>query len=202
MGMDEHARLPLRERKRQRTRELLMETGRRLFEERGYDETTVADIAAAADIGTRTFFAYFETKEQLLFSDTDPRVTSALSAIDTRKAGELPTEVLLRSLASPQIDAEATNPSSQLRQMLMPHVPAIQARALRLQLEAQQKITAALHDAYPEVDEAELAALVGAFMGAVAATFQFLGDSTTPSARKRRVIAAVSNALTSHRPEP
>ena len=48
----------LRERKRVRTREALIDAAAELFERRGYDGTTIADIAAAADVSTRTFFSY------------------------------------------------------------------------------------------------------------------------------------------------
>lgn len=187
--------LTLRERKRERTRKQLVEVGCRLFEERGYDETTVADIAAAAEIGTRTFFAYFDTKEQLLFPDADPRVDAALDAIRTRSEGETPAQTLLRGMGSAAFDVEATSPTAELRMHLMPAVPAIQARALRSQLEAQRIITDALAEAYPDVDSVELAAVVGAFMGAVAAAFQYLEDDRDAVQRKGRVRRAVAAAL-------
>ncbi|MGL4744863.1 MAG: TetR family transcriptional regulator, partial [Dermatophilaceae bacterium] len=47
----------------------------RLFADRGYGATTVADIAEAADIAPRTFFTYFPTKEALLFERLDVLVT-------------------------------------------------------------------------------------------------------------------------------
>ncbi len=185
----------LRERKRRQTRELLIETGRRLFETNGYDQTTVADIAAAAEIGTRTFFSYFESKEQLLFGETDPRVTSAIEAIRTRAAEETPAQTLLRGLRSETITAEARNPVAQLRLRLLPDVPAIQARTLRLQLDAQDEIQLELRASYPELTALEAAALVGASIGAVAAAYRALGQEGAINERQHEVHSAVERVL-------
>jgi AcrR family transcriptional regulator len=58
----------LRERKKQQTREAIHHAAMKLFAERGFEATTIADIAAAADIAPRTFFSYFATKEEAVFS--------------------------------------------------------------------------------------------------------------------------------------
>src|SRR5262249_26446984 len=92
------SRMSLRDRKRARTRQALVEAATELFERDGYDETTVADIAAAADVATRTFFSYFPSKEELLFPETDARLGAAVEAIASRGPDEGPVEVLLRAL--------------------------------------------------------------------------------------------------------
>ena len=71
----------LRDRKRERTRQALIAAAAELFERNGYDGTTVAEIAAAAEIGTRTFFSYFASKEEILFPDSDARVQATIDAI-------------------------------------------------------------------------------------------------------------------------
>lgn len=57
----------LRERKRRETQQRIAETGLRLFLTNGYENTTLDTIAAEAGISRRTFFSYFESKEDILF---------------------------------------------------------------------------------------------------------------------------------------
>ena len=57
----------LRERKKEQTRQLIAETARRLFGERGFERVTVAEIARAADVSEQTVFNYFPTKEDLVY---------------------------------------------------------------------------------------------------------------------------------------
>ena len=85
----------LRERKRAKTRRALIDAAVELFDRQGYEQTTVAQIAAAAEISTRTFFSYFASKEDLLFPDSQARVQAVLDAIGQRRPGDRPVEVLL-----------------------------------------------------------------------------------------------------------
>src|ERR1700759_5115876 len=56
----------LRERKRLRTHRAISDAAIRLFLERGFDEVSVAEIAAAAEVSKPTLFKYFPTKEDLV----------------------------------------------------------------------------------------------------------------------------------------
>ncbi|MBV8933318.1 MAG: TetR family transcriptional regulator [Kutzneria sp.] len=66
-GVD--ADLPLRERKKRKTRKHISDVATRLFIRRGFDQVTVAEVAAAADVAKMTVFNYFPSKEDLVFDD-------------------------------------------------------------------------------------------------------------------------------------
>lgn len=86
----------LRERKKQRTREQIIDAAMRLFAERGYHATTIADIAAAADVAPRTFFSYFPSKEAVVFHDVDRDLDTLATAFRERLPEETAFDVLRR----------------------------------------------------------------------------------------------------------
>lgn len=82
----------LRERKKQQRRLALHHAAVDLFERQGYDETTVAQIAAASGVSPRTFFSYFPTKEAALFAPLADAI-----------------EQLESELATPPVDGDVLN---------------------------------------------------------------------------------------------
>jgi len=191
----------LRERKRERTKQAIIDAATDLFSRHGYDGTTIADIAEASDIGTRTFFSYFASKEELLFPEARSRVTAAIDAIENRQPGERPGEVLVRALREINLRGEEmVGTMAQLRLRLMHSTPAVRGRALQVQLDSQLEIARHLQAAYPEeLDAVEAAALVGAFVGAVSGALQVLLDEPgaldDPRRMQRRMWEATEKAL-------
>ncbi|WP_206328754.1 TetR family transcriptional regulator [Streptomyces sp. Tu 4128] len=88
----------LRELKKQRTRDLLLRSALELFTERGYEETTVDDIADAADVSQRTFFRYFASKEDAAFFVSRLAESHFVEAVRARPPGEAPLDALRLAL--------------------------------------------------------------------------------------------------------
>jgi AcrR family transcriptional regulator len=136
-----------RERKKQQTRQLLLDTAARLFTERGYAATSVADIAEAADVSKRTFFLHFPTKEDVLFSDGNARLDLALRVIEERDPSDSLREVLAAALAAMIEDTtgrDLPNGMAALRSRLVAESPGVQARALHTAFAGQARIAEAL----------------------------------------------------------
>jgi AcrR family transcriptional regulator len=71
----------LRERKKLRTRAAIQKEALRLFLKKGYEETTIEDIAEAVEISPSTFFNYFPSKEAVVFQDDlDPLILAEFDA--------------------------------------------------------------------------------------------------------------------------
>jgi AcrR family transcriptional regulator len=82
------ARTGLRERKKQRTRQTIVEVATRLFLAQGYQETPLAQIAEEADVATSTCFNYFPTKVDIVFCVHDAVTRSARRRIVERPESE------------------------------------------------------------------------------------------------------------------
>ncbi|MQA85248.1 MAG: TetR family transcriptional regulator [Streptosporangiales bacterium] len=165
-----------RERKKRQTRQLLVATAFRLFLEQGYEQTTIAQITAAADVAKKTFFNHFPTKEDVLFADAEQYYQATNEVIAERAPDERIPDLLLRiydrvitrRLADSPLpeNAEAINELSKL----VMTVPAVQAKALHVMFDLQQTIAEALLKAYPDLlDPTTAAAAVGSVMGAAQA---------------------------------
>jgi AcrR family transcriptional regulator len=77
----------LRELKKGQTRQLIADTARDLFRARGFDEVTVDEIAAAAQVSKKTVFNHFPTKEDLVFYRAEEREAMSLAAVRDRPPG-------------------------------------------------------------------------------------------------------------------
>jgi AcrR family transcriptional regulator len=134
-----------RERKKQLTREALTEAAFELFAEKGFEATTVEEIADAVDVSSRTFFRYFASKEDVALTFQEEQLEAVLVALVARPPDEPVVTALRRSVVDIAKACEegelGFDPSRfQCIQSMIASSPALMARSL----EHSQKKQAAL----------------------------------------------------------
>ena len=122
-----------RERKKLETRQALEQAALRLFAERGYEQTTVEEIAEAADVAVRTFFRYFSSKQDVLFGDV---VKDRVSRLRTELASRPRRESVITSITTVMdlLDVAGEDEEEQIlaRFDLLRHQPSLRTRYLDL----------------------------------------------------------------------
>ena len=116
----------LRERKKLKLRRTIQAQAIHLFEAQGYEQTTVEQIAEAAETSTTTFYRYFPTKEDVVLDDDYDTLIAATVA--TRPAGEPLTSTIRAAAAAVVAAGEADREHVIARLRLMAAVPALDAR--------------------------------------------------------------------------
>jgi AcrR family transcriptional regulator len=181
----------LRDRKKQKTRWSIQEHALRLFQEQGYDQTTVDQIAAAAEISPSTFFRYFKTKEDVILQDEyDPLMERLFAAAPP----DLPLIPALRHALRQALAGfdEAERRKMEQRVDLMMAVPALRMRLVDNMIGSIDVIAsgAAARTGRP-ADDFGLRAFAGACIGALLAAFFAWLDSD----RTDDLIALMDRAL-------
>jgi AcrR family transcriptional regulator len=141
-----------------------------LFDERGYDQTTSAEIAGKAGVTERTFFRHFPDKREVLFDGE-----AALSAILTRAVHDAPPalgalDTLFRAFQAAGPLLVENRPFSEPRRRIIASSPPLQERELAKAMSLTVKLSAALRERGLPDRLASLAAQIGmaAFSQAIA----------------------------------
>jgi AcrR family transcriptional regulator len=120
----------LRERKKIETLHRLQEEALRLFDEQGYDATTIEQIAEAAGVSASTFYRYFPTKEDVVVQDEyDPLI---VNVFESQSESDAPLDALravLRVLFAEFTDADIERVRRRVRMIFA--VPALRARQVQ-----------------------------------------------------------------------
>ena len=164
---DKTAVLGLREREKARTRASIREHAMRLFVQQGFAQTSVEQIAEAAEVSPSTFFRYFPSKEDVVLADDlDPILLAALAA----QPPELPPLVALRravegtyrELTTSELEREDE------RQQLLFAVPELRAAIMRQLYSSIDMIAGAIAQRLGRSpDDFEIKVFAGAVTGAV-----------------------------------
>ena len=99
-----------RELRMARTRRLISDKAFELFTCNGYHRTTIEQIAAAAEVGPRTLYRYFPTKEALVVEFVKASLFESLDDLRTRPP-EVPLEVAMDAVIGRVLDVMATDPA-------------------------------------------------------------------------------------------
>ena len=126
MAVPNETHLGLRERKKLKLRRTIRSEALRLFEAQGYEQTTVEQIAEAAETSTTTFYRYFPTKEDLVLDDDYDPVIEAVAA--SRPRDESPAATIRAAIAAVVEVAETERDENIARLRLIASIPALDAR--------------------------------------------------------------------------
>jgi AcrR family transcriptional regulator len=159
----------LRERKKERTRQAIAETARRLFAERGFEAVTVADVARAAEVSEGTVFNYFPTKEDLFYSQMEIFEASLVEAVRNRPAGESALAAFRRFVleSSGRLAAEEVADVIATAARIVNASPALRAREREIVADYTHSLAELLaHEAGEPAGNVEPLVVANALMGA------------------------------------
>ncbi|MEU4194958.1 helix-turn-helix domain-containing protein [Kribbella sp. NPDC026611] len=142
--------MALRDRQRSATRSRIQQHALRLFTDRGYDATTVNEVADAAGVSAMTVYRHFPTKEDLVLYDEFDQL-AATAGPDT---GPLTDQIAHTILETLTLAVEQDRDRLLARLQLMITTPALQARHLDSQYRLQQALVSGIAERF----EAEAAA--------------------------------------------
>jgi len=165
----------LADRKRQVARDHIEATALHLFMERGFDETTVADIAEAAGISNRTFFRYFAAKEDVVFADHAEEVERFKAALRETVGAKLPTRIVQALGATRHVEMDARG---RARLHLYAAVPTVGDRGRRLTADYLDAVVEVVTSEDATVNAGDVLMAAGAVFGAslTAPTLMARGD--------------------------
>lgn len=181
----------LRERKKERTRKLLREGAAALFAEHGFAGTTVADIAACANVSERTFFRYFESKEALLLPDSIDLFEYVEAELARRPPEEDPLDAVCNALVSAVAPFAASSLTALTHSIsIAGDERVVAAQLVQLFADFENRLTLIVLDRLPAgTPEADLRAgvIAGAALSAVRAVLR--------TQRRRRENGTVTDTL-------
>jgi AcrR family transcriptional regulator len=180
----------LRERKKLQTRTAIHDAALRLFAERGYEATTIADIAEAADVSRATFFSYYAGKDDVVFGDT-PQAAAALEALLADPPEGMSTLQAIREWLG-TLAGWLDDDRLPLQRQLATEVPSVAARRYQIHAQFEDIIAAALAR---ELDSELAARLVAASISAALGIAESMAADRTQAAGEALSSAEVDQLL-------
>jgi AcrR family transcriptional regulator len=132
-----------------------------LFSERGYEETTAAEIAAKAGVTERTFFRHFPDKREVLFDGDTAFIEALTSAVRHAPPALGPWDTLFLAFNAVKQMFVENRPFTEPRQRVIASNPALQERAVAKTRSVIAAVASALCERGLTVPQANLAAQMG-----------------------------------------
>ncbi|MGW1276817.1 TetR family transcriptional regulator [Streptomyces tsukubensis] len=195
----------LRERKKQRTRDALARAALELFTTQGFEETTVDEIADAADVSQRTFFRYYASKLEVAFAVQEVVEEHFLASLRSRPPEEAPFEAMRNAALTAwdtveEVIAEIVPVELHMRTyLIIESTPALLAVHIRRSLAAEETLSRILGEREGlDVDTDPRPRLaVAAMSGAMRVAGRLWGEGSDHSVRAiRELIAHYMDHLT------
>lgn len=187
----------LRERKKLRTREAIIDAALTLFAERGFERTTVADIAAAADIAPRTFFGYFPTKEDVVFHDFDETLAGLEQRLSTRAPGQTAIDAMRDWIADLLAEADFDDPRALCQREITRSTAALREHERTLMARWETVLGEAVaHDLGADQGPLRPRMVASAATAALSMLEAFYDDKAALVAEEADPMAVVDEALT------
>jgi AcrR family transcriptional regulator len=145
----------LRERKKEETRQALMDAAVDLFDRQGYERTSVDEIAAVVGVSARTFHRYFPRKEDVVLADGTDRVERFRRSLAAHLAAPSPLEAVRAVVPESVLDQRTASDGAvawrrlQVRRRVMSATPALRA------------LNVAVHEEWVTVVASHAAVMVG-----------------------------------------
>jgi AcrR family transcriptional regulator len=140
----------LRERKRRLTFQRIADAGLKSFLSKGYQETTLDDIAAAAGISRRTFFYYFKSKDEILLVHRDGYIEALRTCVlESASAGQ-PFDVVHQAML--KLAARLQAPQLLATARLMRQTKPLRAQVGGNYLQLEQVVYESLCELFPAKD--------------------------------------------------
>jgi AcrR family transcriptional regulator len=188
------ASVGLRERKKRRTREHIVAAALDLFAERGFDTTTVADIAELADVSERTVFTHFATKEDILFADHLALAAALAAALAERAEGVSALDALRGFVVD---NLSRLDEQARIRWQIVRHDDLLLAHQRARQAAFGDVIAGAIAEELGErADDLRPQLVTAAVIAAFTATYEHRYRTRSQTASRAQAIAVIDEAIT------
>jgi AcrR family transcriptional regulator len=176
----------LRERKKQQTRQLILDTATRLFAEHGFDGVSVAEIAKSAQLSEMTVFNYFPTKEDLVFGRMEVFEERLVAAVEWRAENESAVAAFGRVLLADADHLAARADVISKAATTIRDSPALRAREREVTARYAQRLAKVLAaQAGTDADDVEASTVANALMAVHRGLLEYVRNAVLTGRRGR-----------------